>query len=102
MSSVLSAFKNSDEWDIRIPGADLKEKNKKFPFALEIMGTGAYKLCRQRIHRIEESHAGTKSLSPLLHLLHTYQDAKATDVRDKIYGVHSFASPCCRDAIPIE
>jgi hypothetical protein len=56
-----------------------------------------------RIHeqdRIEaEKLKGSSSniFRPLLQLCIEYADAECSDQRDKIFGLHSFASPCCRE-----
>jgi hypothetical protein len=41
------------------------------------------------------------SFRPLLHLCLDYSGADCVEPRDKIFGLHSFASKCCRDAAPI-
>jgi hypothetical protein len=39
---------------------------------------------------------------PLFSLLSGNQHAKCVDVRDKIFGLHSFAPSCCRAANPVD
>jgi hypothetical protein len=48
---------------------------------------------RQRHEKFEKS---------ILYLANHYQHANCEDVRDKIYGLHSLAPPCCRKAVPID
>lgn len=65
----------------------------------QIQNSVVLKLCKQRRHRASVSATEETSL---LWLLRTYQDANCVDVRDKIFGMHSFALPCCRIAVPVE
>lgn len=40
--------------------------------------------------------------SDLFLLVQAYQDSRCTDLRDKAFGLHSFALPCCRSSVPVD
>jgi hypothetical protein len=68
--------------------------------AARIVGSAAMKICQQRCANTESGPA--TELASLLSLLWTHKDAKCVDVRDKVFGMHSFAPECCRAAIPVD
>jgi hypothetical protein len=45
--------------------------------------------------------AYSKKPTSILTLMHNYKDAQCFDIRDKVFGLHSLALPCCREAVPI-
>lgn len=40
--------------------------------------------------------------SPVLDMIFLNESAMCTDIRDKIWGMHSLVKPCCREALPID
>lgn len=67
----------------------------------EIRDSSLTKLCRQRLAAGSKAYAQRTRLS-LLFLMEIHSQARCADVRDKIYGLHSFAPWCCREAIPVD
>lgn len=67
----------------------------------EIRHSGATSICRQKLAIRRKSQVLETSIS-LLNLMEIHIHAQCADVRDKIYGLHSFAPECCRRAIPVE
>jgi len=62
--------------------------------------SAAMKICRQRRAHMESGPV--TELASLLCLLWIHKDAKCADVRDKVFGIHSFAPACCRLCIPVD
>lgn len=52
-------------------------------------------------HRSDRVKKGRVSL-PLLELCSKYGDAKCEDIRDKVFGLHTLADTCCRDAVLVD
>jgi len=104
LSEIIFPLQESWRWVTR--ESDLEQLDKygvsRPSFATAIRSSGAYKLCQQRFQRSQNFPAEPTSLDSLFVLLQTYRIAKCSDVRDKIFGMHSFASQCCRDAVPVE
>lgn len=67
----------------------------------EIRHSGASSLCRQRLLVKGKSPVQEARFS-LLSLMQVHIQAQCADVRDKIYGLHSFAPECCRQAVPVD
>lgn len=67
----------------------------------ELYDSGVAKLCRQRLAANKEMSSQNNRVS-LLFLMHSHDRAQCADVRDKIYGLHSFAPECCRIAVPVD
>ncbi|KAH8592042.1 heterokaryon incompatibility protein-domain-containing protein [Bisporella sp. PMI_857] len=65
-----------------------------------ILGSVPARLCRERQLREERSPVFNPNTS-LLSLIQTYGSAKCVDRRDKVFGLHSFAPLCCRQAVPV-
>jgi hypothetical protein len=65
-----------------------------------VVDSAALKICRQR-RAYRESGPFTELVS-LLSLLWIHKDAKCMDVRDKVFGMHSFAPECCRQCVPVD
>jgi hypothetical protein len=57
------------------------------------------KLCRRK--DIEKSDLSSTKES-LLSLMMQHREAKCSDIRDKVYGIHSTAWECCREAVPAD
>lgn len=72
---------------------------ESFGFCGPIVRSAAAALCRERRQRTKGNVLEDASL---FSLLSRNRRAKCTDVRDKIFGLHSFAPACCRAANPVD
>lgn len=50
----------------------------------------------------DDRRIGWQSSSPLVDLCCKYGQSKCQDQRDKIFGLHALANPCCRSASPVD
>jgi hypothetical protein len=65
-----------------------------------IFTSAAMKICRQR--RANTDSGPARNLASLMCLIWNHRKARCVDVRDKIFGMHSFAPLCCREANPVD
>jgi hypothetical protein len=65
-----------------------------------VVDSAAMKICRQR--RAHTESGPVTELASLLSLLWIHKDAKCVDIRDKVFGMHSFAPECCRLCVPVD
>jgi hypothetical protein len=98
-SKVLFAFEE-DIHTFDIPTNRRLRTTIAFNVLASIVDSAAMKICRQR--RTNTNSGPVTELSSLLSLLWIHKDAKCVDVRDKIFGLHSFAPACCRRSIPVD
>ncbi|PMD41648.1 hypothetical protein L207DRAFT_511468 [Hyaloscypha variabilis F] len=66
----------------------------------KVVDSAAMKICRQRRAHVESGPV--TELPSLMSLLWIHKDAKCADVRDKVFGIHSFAPVCCRSCVPVD
>jgi hypothetical protein len=80
------------------------EKNKTGSYAprsrLSIVSSVPFRLEMQRRDQQMADFENTNdNLMPLLDLVDLFKDASCFDARDKIFGLKSLSSSCCRDAV---
>ena len=73
-----------------------------YPIADQIIRSTPYRLDQERQRRAGVKHEAPFQGQVLFDLLVTYQEAKCIDSRDKVFGLHSLAMPCCQVATPID
>ncbi|KAE9373284.1 hypothetical protein N431DRAFT_438584 [Stipitochalara longipes BDJ] len=66
----------------------------------KVVDSAAMKICRQRRAHMESGPV--TELASLLSLIWVHKDAKCVDIRDKVFGMHSFAPECCRLCVPVD
>jgi hypothetical protein len=98
LSDVLCSFNETvgilmDDQDGRVMPCGVME------FCHSIMSSTTAALCRERRQRKQTTALDDLSL---LALLRRYRKAKCSDIRDKIFGLHSFTPACCAVANPVD